>query len=111
MKKWIIRIGIGIGILVAVLVACIYIFVPGTLNISQVTPVNCSPNGAYRSLVDTSKWKLWWPGQQAGTPFRYSNYSFYPMQTLPHGKDVVITGDELDELTRIIIMPLDRSSA
>ena len=107
MKKWI----IGIGSLLVIFIACIYIFVPGKLNISQVTPVKCNPNGGYRGLADSSKWKLWWAGQQRGNNFVYDNRTYTAAPPLPHGIDVNIAQDNLNIASRIVVIPTERDSS
>jgi len=97
MKKWI----FGIGILLVIFVAGIYIFVPGKLTITQVTPVRCSPNGTHRVLADTSKWKLWWPRGE---------YSFTPQEVLPQGIDVLVHLENNSLPSRIVVMPIERDS-
>lgn len=103
MKKWF----IGIGIVLIIFIACVYIFIPGSLGISQVTPVNSSPNGTYRSLADTGKWRNWFP---AANGFSHNGYNFTLQQTLPHGIDVMIKKDELNIPSRIVIIPVERDS-
>lgn len=97
MIKWI----LGIGVLLVISVACIYIFVPGKLTITQVTPVKCSPPGAHRTLADTSKWKLWQPKSQ---------YSFTAQEPLPQGIDVMVHFENNNTPSRIVVMPVARDS-
>lgn len=98
MKKWL----LSIGILLVVFLGCVYIFIPGSLSISQVTPVSSSPNGAYRSLADTGKWRNWFPATDA--------YKFTLTQPLPHGVDVLVERDSMKIPSRIVIMPVQSDS-
>jgi hypothetical protein len=59
MKKWFIII---VLILIAFM-AGIYLLIPRTNIFSYETVVNCTPNGATRQIVNSDKWKLWWPGK------------------------------------------------
>lgn len=97
MKKWI----IGIVALLGIFVACIYIFIPAKLSILQATPVKCSPNGTYRALADTGKWKLWWPE---------SPYHFTVQQPLLHGIDITVHYKNDSIPSRIVIMPVGPDS-
>lgn len=110
MKKWL----IGIGIVLIIFIACVYIFVPGSPGISQVTGVRCSPGGTYRVLTDKSKWQNWWPEKDSAgsktNSFLYNGYSFTIQQPLPHGIDIMVENDELQIASRIVIMPIQRDS-
>jgi len=46
---------------IVLVVICIYIFIPGKLEISKIDYAKCNINGAFRVLSDTSSWQKWWP--------------------------------------------------
>jgi hypothetical protein len=56
-KKWL----LFFCVLFLLLVAAVYIFIPGELSISQVQLVKCNSAGAFRVVNDESSWKKWWP--------------------------------------------------
>jgi len=41
---------------------CIYIFIPGTINIQQTVRVSATRDGLSRKLFNESEWNHWWPG-------------------------------------------------
>jgi hypothetical protein len=102
MKKWF----IGIGIVLIVLIACIYIFIPGNLGITQVTPVKAAANGVYRVLADTSKWRNWWPS----APTSHNGYRFTIQQRFPHALVLSVEQEDVSMQSRIVIMPVQRDS-
>jgi GyrI-like small molecule binding domain len=109
MKKWL----IGIGIVLIIFIACIYIFIPGSLGISQVTGIRCTPAGTYRLLTDKATWQNWWPASGAGSKansFLHNGYSFTIQQPLPHGIDIMVEQNEVNVSSRIVIIPAQRDS-
>ena len=99
MKKWL----LSIGILLIVLLGCVYLIIPASLSIVQVTPVHCSPNGAHRLLADAAKWRNW-----ANSSFK--DYKFTFQQSLPHGVDILVQQKGTDIPSRIVVMPVERDS-
>jgi hypothetical protein len=73
MKKWL----LVAAIVIIAAFASIYIFIPGQLNIVQITPINCTVTGAYRVLTTPRKWLAWWPGTQSNNnTFHYNNATY-----------------------------------
>ena len=99
MKKWL----LSIGILLVVFLGCVYFIIPGSLNIVQVTPVHCSPNGAHRLLTDSAKWLNW-------SNSLSKDYKFIFQQSLPHGLDILVQQKGIDIPSRIVVMPVERDS-
>jgi len=56
-KKWL----IAASILLVLSISCIYIFIPGKLEVSRVAFVKCNAAGASRALYPKSGWSNWWP--------------------------------------------------
>jgi effector-binding domain-containing protein len=58
LRKWL----IGLTVFILLVLSGLYIFIPGNLNISVMTTINCTVSGATRCVSDQSKWGKWWPG-------------------------------------------------
>lgn len=82
---------------------CIYLFIPSSLSIVQVTPVHSSPNGAHRLLTDSTKWRNWSAASS-------KDYKFIFQQSLPHGVDILVQQKDIDIPSRIVVMPVQRDS-
>ena len=108
MKKWI----IGLLALVLIATACIYIFIPTELHISQVTILRSSKNASYRFLSEESNWKKWWPSDSPNKKdsFNYNGYQYQLLPKLTTDVDVLIRHDNLDLKSTINITPLVRDS-
>src|ERR1051325_12124695 len=71
MKGYIIAIGI-----VVLLLAGIYIFVPGKLTVSSAISLGANREGIYRSLVNNKDWRKWWPGKTDTTDGGANQWTF-----------------------------------
>jgi hypothetical protein len=47
--------------IIILLLACIYVFIPGKLEVSKLEYMKCNVNGAYRILSNENTWQKWWP--------------------------------------------------
>jgi hypothetical protein len=103
MKKW-------LWVIVAVIIAAfasVYIFIPAQLNIVQITPINCTVNGAYRVLTTDAKWQRWWPGVQSNSnTFHYNNGSFSITQKLRNTLEIYIQQNELLTISTLHLFPI-----
>jgi len=108
MKKWL----LSLSVLLILVIACIYIFIPDTLKISQVTIIRSAKNSAYRFLSEESNWGKWWPGDstQKKNVFTYKNSRYQIMPKLRTIVDVVIQHGSSDINSTIDIIPLTNDS-
>lgn len=61
-------------------IACIYLFIPSTINISEVIYLRATPGGAIRTLSNNKKWNEWWPKKNTGQgalTYNGFNYQLY----------------------------------
>jgi hypothetical protein len=56
MKKWLLL----IAAILAISLSCIYIFIPSTINISDIITANATRDGTYRMIASKNEWKRWW---------------------------------------------------
>jgi hypothetical protein len=107
MKKWL---PVTAFIFIAAL-ASIYIFIPGRLNIIQITPVNCTTPGAYRHMATPDKWKNWWPRTASDTnTLRYKNNSFEITKTLINTLKITILHNSLPINSTLHLIPVTGDS-
>lgn len=73
MKKWLVI----ICALLAAVVICIYLLIPGTMVISRTVVAKCKADGAFPILREESNWSKWWPSDTAGLSFRITHLSYH----------------------------------
>jgi hypothetical protein len=107
MRKWL---PVTAFIIVAVL-ASIYIFIPRTLNIIQITPVHCTINGAYRNISTADKWRQWWPsGEPVSSGLHYQGVTYHITKTLVNTIGVHIQHQDISVNSTIHLLPLPADS-
>ena len=115
MKKWL----VSLAILLGLFVIGVYIFIPSNLNISKVTSIGCSLNGAYRCLSDGSRWGNWQPNDDsASTPmnfkdkkgFQYKSNGFYLAQVFRNSVEVFIDNQDYKLSSSINLLSEGRDS-
>lgn len=102
MKKWF----LVTAVVIIAAFASVYIFIPAQLNIVQITPINCTANGAYRVLSNADKWQAWWPGPQSNSnTFRYKNGSFSITNRLRNTLEILIQQNDLMPTSLLHVFP------
>jgi hypothetical protein len=103
MKKWFLVTVIAI----VTAIAGIYIFIPGKLNIVQITPVTCTAPGAYRILTNGQKWQSWLPGKRFdSSTFLFNNTAFTVTKKLRNTLEINITGNDQSLKSTLHIFPV-----
>ncbi len=64
---------IGLVLSIAFLLAAVYLFIPRKIKIEAAVPLNAPLPGVFRTLINDSNWKKWWPGE---TPFAYNKQTY-----------------------------------
>jgi hypothetical protein len=54
---------IGLVLSIAILLAAVYLFIPRKIKIEAAVPLNAALPGVFRTLINDSNWKKWWPGE------------------------------------------------
>lgn len=106
MRKWL---PVTAFIIIAAIVS-IYIFIPSTLSITQITPIRCSINGAYRSMATTDKWLQWWPVNTPNPYLRYEGNEYLLTKTLMNTIEVRIQHHDVAVNSTIHLLPLPGDS-
>lgn len=108
MKKWF----LAIAVVIITAFASVYIFIPGQLNIVQITPINCTANGAYRVLSNADKWQAWWPGAQSNSnTFHYNKGSFSITKELRNTLEILIQQNDLMPMSVLHVFPATGDSS
>jgi hypothetical protein len=103
MKKWI---PVTAFVLLAAL-AGIYIFIPARLDIVQITPVNCTVNGAYRTMAATNNWHAWWPGTQSDSnTLHFQNGTWQITQKLMNTLEIHIQYTNIAVNSALYLLPV-----
>ncbi|HEV8270321.1 MAG TPA: hypothetical protein VGQ04_03390 [Chitinophagaceae bacterium] len=64
---------IGLVLSIVFLLAAVYLFIPRKIKIEAAVPLNAALPGVFRTLINDSNWKKWWPGE---TPFVYNKQTY-----------------------------------
>jgi len=64
---------IGLVLSITFLLAVVYLFIPRKMKIEAAVPLNAALPGVYRTLINDSNWKKWWPGE---IPFAYNKQAY-----------------------------------
>jgi hypothetical protein len=100
------------------LLACIYIFIPGKLEISKTEYIKCNEDEAYKVISDESMWQKWWPEKDglikrndAGEEvFFYKGYRYQLTGKYANSIEVKIRSDLSIMDSRINVIKLNSDS-
>ena len=108
MNRWL----LSVVVILAVSVCALYVFIPGTLEVSKVIPVKGNVDAANRVLADTTRWSAWWPGGggQGSNPdghpvLTYGNTKYVVMQRFLRSAAVEIDADGLVLPSMLVAAP------
>lgn len=99
-----------------VMLACVYVFIPGKLTISKVEYVNCNVNGAFRTLSNQSAWKKWWPNKDSlkssfvENQFFYNGYRYHLTNKFYNSIEVFMKDNHTSIESRINIIKINSDS-
>jgi hypothetical protein len=111
MKKWF----WALAVLLILGLAAIYYYIPGTLLISEAVSANVTPEGAYRSLSDSSNWNKWWPHDAPGNdpradnahlPLRYNNDSYIITKRLHNWYEIQVGNNGITVTSNLYLFPM-----
>ena len=71
--------------------AAVYLFIPRKIKIEAAVPLNAALPGVFRTLINDSNWKKWWPGE---TPFAYNKQAYSIKGKLFNVFDIDIYSDK-----------------
>jgi hypothetical protein len=94
---------------IILLVALIYIFVPGKLEISKVAHLKCNVNSTSGILSDENAWQKWWPekdgffkkNKNGKEAFFYRGFKYELVEKYPNAVAVRINGDKSTAVSKI----------
>ncbi len=106
MKKWFLSVALLIGILLAGL----YIFIPGNLVITKIAIFKCPPNAIYRHFSEEENWREWLPADKPGfhslSPATNHSYNYngdsYLITQKFHNTIEILIGDDSSEINSTV---------
>lgn len=99
-------------IIILAAIAGIYIFIPARLTVSNNVIVNATLNSTGRIIIDSSKWKSWWPDttNSDASNLIYNEYRYSPSKGVYNAVEVKIHNNEQLIESRISVLPLNKDS-
>ena len=85
------KILIALFLLFVFALAAVYLFIPRKIKIEAAIPLNAALPGVFRTLINDSNWKKWWPGE---TPFSYKKETYSIKGKLFNVFDIDIYSDK-----------------
>ena len=94
-------------------VICIYVFIPGTINVSKIAISPSTENGTERMLADQSSWIKWWPSKTSDGNNRYylNDYSFSTNRRVGDDIEIIITNKQDSVASVVNVVPKGTDSA
>lgn len=83
----------------------VYLVVPSTINITQITPVRCPITAAYRYMATPDKWAAW-SLNKPNKPLRYHYDTYYITKNLVNTVEVHISHQDVSLNSIIHLLPL-----
>ena len=91
MKKWIFII-IMFGV---VIIGILYFLISANQITGYQTVANCTQTASSRKIIQTEKWKTWWPGEKINdTLYKYQNYTYSIDKILLNGIEITISDNK-----------------
>lgn len=101
--------------LVASFFAAVYVFIPDTIQVTEIAKIRSNEKAANRSLINESKWKNWWPSYASNRSnralFSYNNYYYKVTNKYFEGVEMEITKDKRVYSSFLRILPLGSDSS
>ena len=108
------KISLVILILLLIVVPCVYIFIPGQIRISTISPARCIPKNITESLHDPVNISRWWreqPLRNTDSFFSYKGYGYKLTELFTDGAAIQIsTGGKMIS-TRMMIIQAGKDSS
>jgi hypothetical protein len=100
------KILMGVMVLAALLLAGVYLFIPGKLKVHKTVSIRAAMPGVSRSLSHDDNWKKWWPGE---TPFTLNKYKFSIRGKIFNAFDIAIADgtDSLQSRLDLLFFDID----
>jgi len=98
---------IGLVLSIAFLLAAVYLFIPRKIKIEAAVPLNAALPGVFRTLINDSNWKKWWPGD---VPFAYNQQAYSIKGKLFNVFDIDIYSDKDTINSRMELVPVNENT-
>jgi hypothetical protein len=101
------KIVIGLVVVLILLIACSYIFIPNTINISSAIPVKTTQKNILSCINDTTIWQHWWPDSSKQS---YNDYHFHLQEPYSDGAAITVSNENETLVTKILLIPINNDS-
>ena len=103
---------------IALAIICLYVFIPGKLEISKDEHMKFPATSASRVLNDTSAWQKWWPekdgffkkDKNGKEVFYYRGFQYQLIEKYDSGVNVMINSDKLAINSKIDMIKINSDS-
>lgn len=100
--------------LLGLVLAAVYIFIPGTLKISLTTGIAANKDGLYRKLSNPANWSQWWPGNKmpdsTGT-YEFDHTGFRPGAPRTLSLPIMIIDESQETTAELTFLALGADSS
>jgi hypothetical protein len=101
------KILISLVLLLVFALAAVYLFIPRKIKIEAAVPLNAALPGVFRTLINDSNWKKWWPGE---TPFAYNKQAYSIKGKFFNVFDIDIYSDNDTINSRMELVPVEANT-
>ena len=101
------KILMALALLLAIVLAAVYLFIPGKIKIESTISLKAALPGVSRSLMDENNWTKLWPGE---TPFNYQNQTYSIKGKLFSVFDIDIYSGNDTIKSRLHLLPVKNDS-
>jgi effector-binding domain-containing protein len=96
-------------------VAATYVFIPGKINIANVSLVKCTLNKVNACLRSPDRWAQWWPNynmedKKTDSIFTYRGFEYKLTEPLSNGANIQLAGKNISVESNIFLLSIGKDS-
>lgn len=103
-----------LGSIIILAILCVYLFIPGTINVSKIAVFPSTENGTERLLADQASWISWWPStivSNDNNHYYLNNYAFSTNRRIGDDIEIMISNKHDSVASVVSIIPRGKDSA
>jgi hypothetical protein len=101
------KILITLVLLLVLVLAAVYLFIPGKIKIETSISLNAALPGVSRSLMDENNWKKWWPGESV---FNYNKQTYSIRSKISSVLNIDIHSGKDTVTSRLGLVPIENDT-
>ena len=101
------KILITLVLLLVLVLAAVYLFIPGKIKIETSISLNAALPGVSRSLMDENNWKKWWPGESV---FNYNKQTYSIRSKISSVLNIDIYSGKDTVTSRLVLVPIENDT-